>query len=112
MNATAPAIAADAPTDAPPLYSARRHPNAHNARIWLSPADQRRLTKVIDKVAAITGRSPSRSILLRAGISALTHAADMVTDDRKRSPDTRGRRELALLWWVSEAARLVGADDQ
>src|SRR5258706_12102308 len=85
-------------TAAQPLHASRASSTALSARLWLSPSDRRRLTKLRDKVADLTGHTCSQSVLLRAGIFALDLQADQTAVDRKRQPETKTRRELQLLW--------------
>ncbi len=103
---------ATAAAQAQPLHSTRAHSSALSARLWLSPKDRQRLSKLREKIASLTGRSASHSVLLRAGIASLELSADTIAIERKRQPDTKSRRELALMWWLSEAAHQVGADDR
>lgn len=97
--------------DAPHLRAAPRPGSAQCHRLWLTAGDRRRLGKLRDKLTAITGSQGSNSILLRAGISVLDQYADMILADRKKHPETRGKKELSLLWWVAAAARRAGGDE-
>jgi hypothetical protein len=75
-------------------------------RLWLGPADRRRLREVAGKVAALTGQRASTNVLLRAGIAALEECADKATAEKLKRPGSRGQLETSILWWVSSAARI------
>src|SRR6266478_9537198 len=91
MEATAVAAspadyASSASHIASPLHSTRAHATALSARLWLSPTDRRRLSKLREKIADLTGRSCSHSVLLRAGIAALELTAELTATERKKQP--------------------------
>jgi hypothetical protein len=112
MEATAGAVSASAPPTAAPLHSTRAHASALSVRLWVSPTDRRRLTKLREKIADITGQAGSHSVLLRAGISALELTAELTAAELKKQPETKGRRQYQLLWWLAQAARRVGDEDR
>ena len=78
-------------------------------RLHLGPDNLKQIDAVATRIAALTGKRPSKPIVLRAGIAALEAQAIAASlEQSKNVSSTPGKQVTRMLWWLAAAARSVG----
>jgi hypothetical protein len=107
MHTTTPADATvGAATPLRQKYGAFNTPGRYMAHVALYPDDMNIARAAIDAIAQLTGQRPSLSVLLRAGISAMTEDVKQVKAEKAKRPDENGKFMTQLMWSLARAAQL------
>jgi hypothetical protein len=109
MNETDLTIPLPAPTRLLSRRNAFQTPGGDNVRLHLAAENVKQLQQIAAKIAAVTGRKPSHSVMLRAGLYALdAHVQATSKEHGKRTAgQPNGIKMTNLLLWLTAAARCV-----
>jgi hypothetical protein len=78
-------------------------------RLHLAAENVKQLQQIAAKIAAVTGRKPSHSVMLRAGLCALDAHVQATAKEhgRRTAGQPNGIKMTNLLLWLTAAARCV-----
>jgi hypothetical protein len=84
-------------------------PGGDNVRLHLAADNVKQLQQIAAKIAAVTGKKPSHSVILRAGLHALDSHVQVASKElgRRTAGQPNGIKMTNLMLWLTAAARCV-----